>query len=192
MSEPPRKRRGSKTTLFPPVQAEAEAIQREAHGGNLPVIWLPPPIPPQPQDQNRYLPDYCRSVVEFMSLGFTLSAFAAEIGICRETLRVWRQKHPEFDTACRVGKLAAQRWWEDQLHEVAQKGTHTSGRTAAILFALKNLAKDDFADVQRVEVGRSRDDAPVADLSRLSREELLTLERLAAKALPPADPEGTG
>jgi hypothetical protein len=142
-----------------------------------------------------YEPEFCDAVIEFMSQGYTLSAFAAEMRVNKLTLANWGHAHPEFLDAVRIAQLACQKWWEDQLHDVALKGTHTSGRVTAIVFGLKNRAREDWSDIQRHEIsgpgGLPLSAREGIDVTLLSTEELITLERLATKALPAPDTEGS-
>lgn len=196
----PRKRRTKpkvhRTIGAARLRTEANVHLAEVHAGD------PPMNIPKATHETRpsgfpltsYRPEFCQAVIDFMGQGYTISAFAAEIGVTKMTIRNWAHAHPEFVEAVHVGQVACQKWWEDQLHDVAVKGTHTSGRVTAIVFALKNRGKEDWADIQRVEIGGgftvAHEDR--LDVSRLTLEELVALEQLATKALPAPDPEGAG
>jgi hypothetical protein len=42
---------------------------------------------------------YCEQVVSFCAQGYSLTAFAGEIGVCRDTISEWCRKHPEFSAS---------------------------------------------------------------------------------------------
>jgi hypothetical protein len=168
-----------------------EELRAEA---GLPDIVLPVVDRTLGATVDTYRPEFCDAVVEYMGQGYTLAAFAGAIGVSKRCLEHWGHRHPEFVDAVHVGMVACQKWWEDQLHEVATKGTHTSGRVTAILFALKNRAREDWTEVQRHEISGPgglplMHREPQLDTSKLSVEELVALEQLTTKALPTPDSE---
>jgi hypothetical protein len=164
--------------------SEADAIHAEL--GDAVTIHFPPRIGGRGGVEG-YQAYYDTLVIEFMSLGFSLAAFAGRAGVSKDTLARWGLKHDSFRESVKIAKLACQEWWERQLHEVALKGTHTSGRVSAIQFALKNLAKDDWSDTSKIELS-GRDGAPlggpVLDYSLLTVDEMAQLEFLISKATP--------
>ena len=203
IEKPPRLPYKRRARLDPPgaqaIQKAAKDIHDEA--GDLPQLFFPP-IDPKARKSalELYTPDYCELVVQYLGRGYTLSAFAGAAGVSRDTIWKWGAAHDEFIEAVKIAKLACQTWWEGQLLEVAAKGTHTSGRVTAIQFALKNLAKDDWTEIQRHEVSGPNGEplnafggsgAPAFDTSRLSTEELIQLEHLIAKASTLLLTEGT-
>lgn len=62
----------------------------------------------------KYDPKYCEMIIDFMSTGQSLIAFADEIGVVDSTLYGWAEKHPDFMRAKKRALHACQRWWEDQ------------------------------------------------------------------------------
>lgn len=59
-----------------------------------------------------YKPEYCQLVIEHMKSGKSIAAFAAAVGVSRETIWKWGKAHPEFRNACEVAKDTAQIWFE--------------------------------------------------------------------------------
>lgn len=95
-----------------------------------------------------YDPAYCERVVEFLADGYSLTAFAGEIGVCRDTISEWCKVHPEFSAAVKVALAKASRWWEDRNRSIASGG---DGNAVSTIFGLKNRAPADWRDKQEVE-----------------------------------------
>lgn len=90
-----------------------------------------------------YKDTYPSLVTEHLAQGFTLAAWAGEIGVCRTTVYNWSDEHPEFLYAIKKGRAKGQGLWESRLASQAVSG---KGNTAAIIFAMKNLYQDDWSD----------------------------------------------
>src|SRR5580704_1785114 len=97
-----------------------------------------------------YLPEYVDKVVEFCGEGFSLTAFAGEIGVCRDTISEWCRQHAEFSAAVSRAKAMRARWWEDRAREIALNGG-PGGQATMVIFGLKNHAPEDFKEVTRQE-----------------------------------------
>lgn len=96
-----------------------------------------------------YDPKYCDAVKEFLAGGYSVTAFAGDIGVSRATIFNWANEHPEFLDALKEGQAAAVKWWEGALHVVAKEG---KGNATACIFGLKNRASDDWADKVHTEI----------------------------------------
>ena len=96
----------------------------------------------------KFLPAYCKAVIEHMADGASITSFAAEIGVSRATINVWMAEHPEFLEAVTIAKAKAQAWWEKTARTLASTGT---GNATMCVFSLKNLGADDFKDKREVE-----------------------------------------
>ena len=90
-----------------------------------------------------YEDTYPERVELHLSQGFTLASWAGDVGVSRETVYNWSEKYPEFLDAIKVGRSKGMLVWERRLADQALKG---EGNTAAIIFAMKNLYRDDWAD----------------------------------------------
>ena len=88
-----------------------------------------------------YRARYCEEVVAFMGLGYSLTAFAGEIGASRADLMRWCGPHPLFAAAIEQGQARRARVLEDRL--LAAKGTAAFG---AHLEALKSSAPDEWPE----------------------------------------------
>ena len=95
-----------------------------------------------------YKPEYCKQVVEFSARGYSLTAFAGSIKVCRDTITEWMSVKPEFSLAVKRAKAVAALYWERRLQSAGSK----LGDTAPVIFALKNIAPDDWKPDKQVEV----------------------------------------
>lgn len=109
-----------------------------------------------------YRPEYCQAVIEDMQEGYSLSAFAGLIGVCKATLNLWMGQFPEFLDAVSKGKAARLRKWESSGLRVAEKGG-APGTATMIVFGLKNMGGDEWSDKQHIESTISNPDGtPIA------------------------------
>lgn len=99
----------------------------------------------------KYRPIYCDLVIEAMSEGKSLTAFAADIGVARSTINEWMDEFPEFSEAARRAKAKCAAWWEERGRQMAQNGG-APGQSTLVVFGLKNMS-DDWRD--RVEAEHS-------------------------------------
>lgn len=98
----------------------------------------------------KYQRKYCDAIVEHMREGASMTAFAAEIGVHRGTLNEWMGVHPEFSEAVKKGKATCAAWWEKRAREGALGAEQ--GNATLIIFGLKNMASDDWADTKKHEI----------------------------------------
>ena len=106
-----------------------------------------------------YDPKFCDMVVEDMGQGYSLTAFAGLIGVCKATLNNWMDEHPEFLDAVKRAKAARLRDWEANAINMRANGGGPGGATITI-FGLKNMGGDEWSDTQRHEV-TGKDGAPL-------------------------------
>lgn len=106
-----------------------------------------------------YSPTYAGLVIEEMATGKSLTAFAAEIGVARSTINEWMGKHEEFSEAVKIAKAKCAAWWEEKGRAMATQGG-APGQVTAVIFGLKNMAPDDWADVVRNEL-TGKDGGPI-------------------------------
>src|SRR5712691_10214070 len=97
-----------------------------------------------------YRSEYVARVIAFCAEGYSLTGFAGEIGVCRDTIAEWANVHAEFGYACRHAKAARARWWEEQARQIALKGG-PGGQAVMVIFGLKNHAPEDYSDRQTHE-----------------------------------------
>lgn len=121
----------------------------------------------------KYRPEYCQAIVECAQRGFSLTAFAAEIGVCRDTISEWASVHPSFSAAARHAKSVRTRAWEERVAKAVENGC-TGGQASLIQFMLKNHDPDTFRDKHEVGVSGG-----------------MTLEQLVTSSYKPADDPGS-
>ena len=95
-----------------------------------------------------YDPAYCAAIVEHCKDGASITSFAAEIGVCRETITEWGGVHPEFSLAVKRAKSAAAAWYDKTARGIAGGA---NGNATLCIFGLKNFAPEDFRDVQETK-----------------------------------------
>jgi hypothetical protein len=106
---------------------------------------------------------YNDEVVAFMGRGYSLTAFAGEIGVSRSTLDHWVADHPTFARAVERGQARRARVLEDRL-------LAASDRTAFGLHmeALKTAAPDDWRGAGRPgKAPRTASPAPTVEAVEL-------------------------
>ena len=87
-------------------------------------------------------------VEERMSQGFSKTAAAGFIGVCKTTLDTWCAEHPDFLGAVKRGETKRTLFLEESLLKAPDGPTVTSR-----IFALKNAAPDEWREKQIVEHG---------------------------------------
>lgn len=100
-----------------------------------------------------YRPEYCDELVEFARKGFSLGAFAGQIGVSHQTVKDWKERHPEFLAACERASPARQLHWEEKAIRVGERGGGP-GTAQIIQFALNNIGgldKGEWRNKQELE-----------------------------------------
>jgi hypothetical protein len=98
----------------------------------------------------KYRRVYCDKVVEHTKSGASLTSFAAEIGVSRDTISEWMSKHPEFSVACARAKACSGAWWERQGRIIAEKGGGP-GSATIVMFGMKNMGAEDWKDSTQID-----------------------------------------
>lgn len=94
-----------------------------------------------------YRPEYAELLIEATKKdGISLAAFAGVIEVSRDTIYRWIREHTDFSDAASRARSIRQLWWERKIAH-ARKGAETS----ASVFALKNMAPEDWRDVRSVD-----------------------------------------
>ena len=105
---------------------------------------------------SKYKEAYCDLVIEHMAGGASLTSFAAEIGVCRDTLTEWCVQHEDFSLAVKKGKAKCAAWWEKVGRSNAMSG---NGNATLVIFGLKNMAPDDWREKTEQHITFSHEDA---------------------------------
>lgn len=99
---------------------------------------------------SKYKEAYCNEIITHCSDGSSITSFAAEIGVCRDTITEWAKVHPEFSAAVKKAKAKCGAWWERRAREGAA-GTSQNINATLCIFGLKNMAPDDWRDKVETE-----------------------------------------
>lgn len=101
-----------------------------------------------------YDPKYCDMVIDDMSKGYSLTAFAGLIGVARSTINEWIDTHSDFSEAVTRAKAVRLRDWETVAIEMRTKGGGPGGATITI-FGLKNMGAGEWDSAEKSEVNLS-------------------------------------
>lgn len=106
-------------------------------------------------------------ILSQMAQGFSLAAAAAELGIHRQRVYEWMERHPEFADTVKLAQAKRQRFLENRLLTADAGPVVTS-----TIFALKNAGPEDWRDKREVE---HSGDMTVRKATELSDDELAKL-----------------
>lgn len=97
----------------------------------------------------KYKKEYCEDIIEFMSKGGSLTQFAADIDVCRETVYEWGRVHSDFSDAIKKAKTKCEAYWEKIGHE----GMYLGGKDSpfqASMYIFKMKARFGWKDKHEV------------------------------------------
>lgn len=97
-----------------------------------------------------YKSEYCAKVIEFMSEGYSLEAFAGHIGHHKQTIYEWRDKHQGFGDAIKRGFDACRVFWERQGMNGLFTDKETKFNATVWIFNMKN--RFGWRDQQSIEL----------------------------------------
>ncbi len=96
-----------------------------------------------------YDPAFCERVVELGRCGYSKVMIAAELGVVRQTLVNWAERHPDFLDSMTRAREFSLAWWEAQgLAGIWSKDFNAH----AYRLQMMNRFPDDWRDRQEVEV----------------------------------------
>jgi len=99
--------------------------------------------PGRPTD---FRPEYGDRILELMTQGLSLAASAAEVGIHRQRVYEWMERHPEFADTVKLAQVKRQLFLERRLLSADSGPVVTS-----TIFALKNAGPEDWRDKQEID-----------------------------------------
>jgi hypothetical protein len=130
---------------------------------------------------SEYKAEYCDKVIDAMSQGISLSAFAGTIRVSKETVYAWLSEHRDFSDAVARAKST-------RLLKLEQKllGARYGAQSSAAIFALKNADPHEWRDMRQVThehshtltamsdeqllaIAQGRSDAPMIDVTPSKR-----------------------
>jgi hypothetical protein len=100
---------------------------------------------------NPYREAYGDQVEQAMGEGYSLTAFAGLIGVSRRVVDGWIAEHPAFAEAVGRGQARRLMRWERAALDVVERGG--AGAASVILFGLKTLGGEDWADAGETDAG---------------------------------------
>jgi hypothetical protein len=120
----------------------------------------------------KYKTDYCQMLIDHMADGLSFEAFGGLVGVSKQTLYDWEEKHEDFLDAKKLGESKARLYWEkvgrDGLYHEAFKDqdgmtVNRSINATIWIFNMKNRFKwrDRIEEVDPSD----KDDRPLAELS---------------------------
>lgn len=92
-----------------------------------------------------YNESMCIEAEQLLAAGKSIARVATNLGVCRDTIYDWRDKHPEFARALKCGKDACQSHWED-LGEDGTVGQIKNFSATAWIFTMKNRFREDYKE----------------------------------------------
>lgn len=113
--------------LTPREKIAIRAKQCEPKGKRKPAMGRP----------SIYTKEFCPRVIAFMACGFSLAAFAGDIGVSRDTVYEWAESHPDFSDALKKARAARTLYWEKRLHVAGPDAR-------AVIFALRNSCAEEW------------------------------------------------
>lgn len=122
---------------------------------------------------SKYTDEMPERLLKLMAEGFSPTAAAGALGVCKQTINNWAAEHPEFLAALKEGRSARLFKLENDLLTGPKDGPFVTSR----IFALKNADRDEWGDRKEVDV-RSGDGSmtPKAlDLSALPTDVLRSI-----------------
>lgn len=116
----------------------------------------------------------CDAVIEFGCDGLEVVEFAVALGVCRDTLYEWADKHPDFSDALKRAREASEAWWIAKIRGQAQLPAQATNLAATLGYMGRRFAgwreaskTDDHAKTTPVSTaiqqGRARAKAAAAE-----------------------------
>lgn len=95
-----------------------------------------------------YKPEYGEEILKTMAAGLSLAAAAADLGIHRQRVYEWVEKHPEFADTIKLAQSKRQAFLERRLLKDDLPGPQIT----STIFALKNAAAEDWREKVTTEL----------------------------------------
>lgn len=119
-------------------------------------------MPKQPVGRpTDYKPQYAEEILSLMAEGLSLAAAAAELGIHRQRVYEWEERHPEFADTIKLARSKRQLFLERRLLSAEAGPVVTS-----TIFALKNAGQGDWRDKTETELS-GNPDKPLRSVTRI-------------------------
>ena len=113
-----------------------------------------------------------RAVLGKLEAGFSYRGAASELSIERNTIKAWRDRDEQFDTACLDARESAIEQVEDVMFRSAIKAEEDPRYQTSAIFFLKNRAPSRWRDVRNIrqvnDVQQVIDNMPQDEIDRLA------------------------
>lgn len=123
----------------------------------------------------KYDPIYCDQMIEFMSKGYSYTAFAGHIGVNVDTLQEWSRNHRDFSVAKSIAEAACEKTLISIGHGLITG--RLRGNATPWVFMMKNICK--WKDRTDLEIsGPTYDEQHEHDIFKaIPRKDLLKLAK---------------
>lgn len=100
---------------------------------------------------SRYKPEFCARVIELGKEGKGPVHYASEFEVCKATIILWGNEHPEFMTALTRAKSEEQVWWETKAQENLLEG----GKMNAPVWkkSMEARFRDEYTERKELDIG---------------------------------------
>ena len=86
---------------------------------------------------SKYKEEYCEQLIDHMSYGKPFKTFGGVVGVSKQTLYDWCERHEDFAEAKDIGKAKSEYFWMDIGLKLALG--EIRGSAVAWIFCMKNL-----------------------------------------------------
>lgn len=94
-----------------------------------------------------FRPEYGEEILSLMAAGLSLAAAASDLGVHRQRVYEWMERHPEFADTVKLAQVKRQAFLERRLLSAEAGPIVTS-----TIFALKNAGPEDWREKHEHEV----------------------------------------
>lgn len=89
-----------------------------------------------------YRPEFCEKVIEFGKEGYSIVEMATELGVVRQTLRDWCERHPDFLDAFAQACEEAHAYWARMGRQMALDRGFNSNHWQFVMRAYFGVGRD--------------------------------------------------
>lgn len=98
------------------------------------------PVRLKPGQPTKYDPKYCDMIIEHLEGGLSIESFAGVIGVSRDSIYEWKDKHQEFSDSIKTGIEKSLLFWE-KLGRAGTTGKIKGFNCSTFIFTMKNRFK---------------------------------------------------
>lgn len=85
----------------------------------------------------KYKPEFCKLLIEEAKKGSTIEMIAADLGVHKDTIYEWQDKHPEFSDALKLGRSYQEAFWSRRLMEASVDAKGELYNSSVLMFIMK-------------------------------------------------------